>query len=178
MALKKLEQKPEPEFSRPLEVARIPAGGSTEKIVATTEECARLAKRLDLPAIHELKAELFAKPWRGGGLKVTGEIIADLEQVSVISLEAFRHDARLPVERYFLPRPPAEDDSEANDIDAIVGGHIDLGEVVAETLALELDPYPRKPGETFPSTDDAEEETQSRAFSGLAALNPQNNKRK
>jgi hypothetical protein len=26
---------------------------------------------------------------------------------------------------------------------------VDIGEVVAETLALDLDPYPRKPGEAF-----------------------------
>jgi uncharacterized metal-binding protein YceD (DUF177 family) len=171
-------KQPAPEFSRPLDVARVPAHGSTERIAANAEECARLARRLDLPAIHELKAELFAKPWRGGGMKVTGEIIADLEEVSVISLEAFRHEVRLPVERYFLPGPPADDDSQADDIDAIVAGHIDLGEVVAETLALELDPYPRKPGETFAATDDAEAETESRAFSGLKTLNPQNNTRK
>jgi uncharacterized metal-binding protein YceD (DUF177 family) len=169
---------PEPEFSRPLEVARIPAGGSTEKIAATAEECMRLAKRLDLPAIHALRAELHAKPWRGGGLKVTGELSADLEQVSVISLEAFRQEVRMPVERYFLSEPPGEDDGEADDIDAIIAGHIDLGEVVAETLALELDPYPRKPGETFSSKDEAEEETENRAFARLKSLNPQNNTRK
>lgn len=169
---------PDPEFSRPIAVAHIPAHCSTERIAATPEECAKLARRLDLPALHGLEAELFAKPWRGGGLKVTGELSADLEQVSVVSLEAFRHNVRIPVERYFLPEPPAGDDGEADDIDAIVAGHVDLGEVVAETLVLELDPYPRKPGETFAATDDAGEETQSRAFSELKALNPQNNKRK
>jgi uncharacterized metal-binding protein YceD (DUF177 family) len=171
-------KEPPREFSRPLDVARVAAHGSTEHIAATAQECAKLAKRLDLPAIHELKAELLAKPWRGGGLKVTGELAADLEQISVISLEAFRQDVRLPIERYFLPKPPAMDDSEANDIDAIVAGYIDLGEVVAETLALELDPYPRKPGETFASTEDTGAEAESRAFSGLKVLNPQNNKRK
>ena len=174
MVLNKLE----PEFSRPLDVARVSAGGSTEKIAATAEECARLAKRLNLPAIHALRAELLAKPWRGGGLKVTGELSADLEQVSVISLEAFRQEVRMPVERYFLSRPPAEDDGDADDIDAIVGGHVDLGEIVSETLALELDPYPRMPGEAFAATDDAEEETESRAFARLKSLNPQNNTRK
>jgi uncharacterized metal-binding protein YceD (DUF177 family) len=171
-------KEPVPEFSRPLDVARVPAGGSTEKIAATADECLRLARRLGLPALHAQRAGLLAKPWRGGGLKVTGELEADLEQISVISLEAFRQDVRLPVERYFLPEPPAVDDIEANDIDSIVAGHIDLGEVVAETLALELDPYPRKPGETFASAEDAGEEAESRAFSALKLLNPQNNKRK
>jgi uncharacterized metal-binding protein YceD (DUF177 family) len=171
-------KEPAHEFSRPLDVARVSAGGSTEKIAATIEECARLAKRLGLPAIHTLRAELLAKSWRGGGLKVTGELSADLEQMSVISLEAFRQEVRIPIERYFHFKPPTEDDSEAEDVDAIVGGHIDLGEVVAETLALELDPYPRKPGETFASTEDAGVEAERGAFAQLKVLNPQNNKRK
>lgn len=169
---------PEPEFPRPIAVARVPAHGSTERIVATAEECAKLARRLGLPAIHGLKADLVAKPWRGGGLKLTGEIIIDLEQISVISLEHFRQELTFPLTRYFLAEPPQDDDGEARDIDAIVAGHIDLGEVVAETLALELEPYPRKPGETFAAPEDAGEGTQGRAFSGLKALNQRNNKKK
>ena len=38
-------------------------------------------------------------------------------------------------------------------IDPIENGLIDLGEVVVETLALEIDPYPRKDGELFNSPD-------------------------
>ena len=51
---------------------------------------------------------------------------------------------------------PAGED-EAAEIDPIVDGHVDLGEVVAETLALELDPYPRQPGEAFAEVGDASE---------------------
>ena len=70
------------------------------------------------------------------------------DQISVVSLEAFRSTVTFPVERYFLPAGAVrgEDDTET---DPIVNGEVDLGEVVSETLALELDPYPRKPGESF-----------------------------
>lgn len=138
---------PRTEFSRPLIVDRVPAGGSYEKLAADGAECLALAKRLDVPALHALKAELRATPWRGG-LKLAGELMADIEQVSVVSLDPFRSTVRFPVERYFLPAGAVRGDEEA-EADPIEHGEIDLGEVVAETLALELSPYPRMPGESF-----------------------------
>ncbi len=82
-------------------------------------------------------------------MKLEGHLTADLEQVSVISLEAFRETVSVPVSRYFLPPGAALENAEEDDADPIEGGFIDLGEVVAETLALDLEPYPRKPGESF-----------------------------
>lgn len=135
------------EFSRPLIVGRVPAGGSHEKLKADAKECQRLAKRLDVKAIHALSAELKVRPWRGGGLKVAGLAKVDLEQISVVTLEVFRQTLEIEIERYFLTRAPNPD--EELDVDVIENDAIDLGEVVSQTLALELDPYPRKPGEEF-----------------------------
>jgi uncharacterized metal-binding protein YceD (DUF177 family) len=154
--MKRMDE-PELEFSRPIEVARIPKLGSREKLSADAKECVALAKRLLIPAIHSLTAELQTKPWRGGGLKVTGQLKADFDQESVVSLEVFRSTLVFPVERYFLNVPPNADLESDEDIDPIERGIIDLGEVVAETLALELDPYPRKPGESFESLETQDE---------------------
>lgn len=137
-----------PEFSRPLAVDRVPRGGSYEKIAAEPAECRALAARLDVPALHALSAELRATPWRHGGLKLEGKLKADVEQVSVVSLAAFRHQVEFPVLRYFMPAGKIVEDPEA-EIDPIDNGLVDLGEVVAEALVLELDPYPRRPGEAF-----------------------------
>ncbi len=145
--MNKRNREPRLEFSRPLIVGRVPAGGSHEKLKADAKECERLAKRLGVVAIHSLTAELKARPWRGGGLKVVGPATVDIEQTSVISLEDFRQKLTFEVERYFLSRAPDPDDEL--DIDLIESEVVDLGEVVAESLALELDPYPRKPGEEF-----------------------------
>jgi uncharacterized metal-binding protein YceD (DUF177 family) len=140
---------PAPEFSRPLEVARVPKLGSHEKLVADARECEALARRLKVPAVHGVSAALHVKAWRGGGYKVSGEATIDLEQESVISLEAFRSQQTVEIERYFLDALASADADEEHDIEPIPGGVIDLGEIVAETIALELDPYPRKPGEVF-----------------------------
>lgn len=136
------------EFSRPLLVDRVPRKGSHEVFAAEPNECEALAKRFSLPMLYSLNAHLIAMPWRGGGLKVTGDVKIDVEQVSVISLESFRTQPKLKVERYFLPEKMITDSAE-DDVDSIENGEIDLGELVAEAVALELDPYPRKPGEAF-----------------------------
>ncbi len=143
----------EPEFSRPLLTDRVPRKGSHEVFAAEPKELLALAKRFDLPVLHSLKAHLIAMPWRGGGVKVTGKVTAEIEQVSVVSLEAFRSTAKFEVERYFLPERFIADASE-DDVDPIENGEIDLGELVAEAVALELDAYPRKPGEAYAETSD------------------------
>lgn len=158
------------EFSRPLKVDRVPQDGSDEVVTADREELAMLAERLGLVVLHALSAKLRASRWRGGGLKLDGTLKADLEQVSVVSLEPFRHTVEFPVLRYFVPPGAATGDED--DVDVIESGHVDLGEVVAETLALELDPYPRQTGEVFDDIPESarNEETKPSPFAGLARL--------
>ena len=162
-----------PEFSRPLAVDRVPRGGSYEKIAAEAGECLALAKRLDVPALHSLTAEMRATPWRGGGLKMEGSLKADLDRVSIISLEPFRQQVELPILRYFMPVAMAAAAEEA-EIDPIIEGLVDLGEVVAETLALELDPYPRRPGESFADAADEPQAAPAKPspFAALTRLKP------
>ena len=158
------------EFSRPLQVDRVPKLGSTEKLAAEPAELQALAKRFKIPVLHSLSAEIRATPGRGGGMTLDGHITADLEQVSVISLEAFRETVSVPLARYFLPHGAVVDNQQEDDADPIDNGWIDLGEVVAETLALDLDPYPRKPGEAFPGhvEDDGAEAKAPSPFAVLA----------
>ncbi|MEI8178537.1 DUF177 domain-containing protein [Aestuariivirga sp.] len=162
---------PQLEFSRPLQVDRVPKLGSTEKLSADPEELKALARRFKIPALHALTAEIRATPWRGGGMKLEGHITADMEQVSVVSLEPFRETVSVPLARYFLPHGAVVDNEQEDDADPIDNGWIDLGEVVAETLALDLDPYPRKPGEAFPGhvEDDGEDAKVPSPFAALAA---------
>jgi uncharacterized metal-binding protein YceD (DUF177 family) len=163
------------EFSRPLQVDRVPRRGSFEKLKAEPQELAALARRMKIPAIHSLDAEIRATPWRGGGLKLEGHLTADIEQVSVISLEAFRETVSVPVSRYFLPPDAVTENEGEDDADPIEGGFVDLGEVVAETLALDLDPYPRKPGEAFAEhiEDDGAETKRGSPFAVLARRDPE-----
>jgi hypothetical protein len=105
-----------PEFSRPLEVSRIPAKGGEERLTANQTECEALALRMHVPAIHAFHADLTVAQWRGGGVKVTGEVTVDLDQVSVVSLEPFRSTVRFDVRRYFS-KGAAPEDGDADPIE-------------------------------------------------------------
>ncbi len=140
------------EFSRPIEIDRIPRTGSHEHFAADELECKWIAEILKVAAVHALKVKFLATPWRGGGLKIKGDVTVELTQTSVISLEDFTSTQSYSVERYFAKKLP-EDDSEA-DIDILSGRTIDLAAIAIETVGLELDPYPRKPGEVFASSEE------------------------
>ena len=124
------------EFSRPLQVDRVPALGSHERIAADEKECAALAKRLGLPKLHSLGGLLKAVPWRGGGLKITGTLNAKVDQVSVINLETFTSTLEYTIERYFLS-PRAGTPTTEEDVDIIEHGVVDLGEILRH-LALDI----------------------------------------
>lgn len=159
-----------PELSRPLLVDRVPNLGSHETVEATADELAAVARRLDIPAVHALHARLHAKPWRGG-LQVSGTIYADVDQLSVVSLEQFTSKIEAPVERYFMPQR-AEGFTAEDEIDPIDNGQIDLGELVVEALALELDPYPRLPGEQFNAPEMPDDPPKDNPFNALKRLKP------
>lgn len=167
------------EFSRPLDVTRVPPQGCTEKIAADPRECAALAARFGLPAVHGLSAELKLSRWRGEGLKLKGHLLADIDQICVVSLEAFRSTLEDRFESYFLPAKAlaGADDAaiEEGDAEPFENGIIDMGEVVAEAMALALDPYPKKPGVTFadrlePESDAAGAGASPNPFAGLSRL--------
>ena len=164
--------KPGPELSRVIEVSRIPVTGSAERIIADSTERALVARRLGLPAVSSLTADLMLTRWHGEGVKVAGRFDAEVEQVCVVTLDPFPATVSDTIERYFLPNARAAE-PEA-DIDSFADGVIELGEVVVESLSLALDPYPRKPGAEFHGAGDGpgSAEPASSPFAVLAGAKP------
>lgn len=167
------------EFSRPLDITRVPALGCTEKIAADEPERVALAERFGLPAIHSLTAELRISRWRGEGLKVKGRLVADIDQTCVVSLDVFRSTLEDSFESYFLPASSLAGADEAaiegSDAEPFENGIIDMGEAVAEAMALAIDPYPKKPGTSFadqvePESEASGAETARTPFAGLSRL--------
>jgi hypothetical protein len=168
-----------PEFSRLIAVDRVPPEGMIERISAGEDECRALAERFGLIAIHDLSALLRLEPWRRGGIKVTGRFDARVEQTCVVTLEPFEESLGEDITHFFAgqnapgPRPIIHSvvSLEEDDTDVISGGSIDLGELVAESLGLALDPYPRKPGVEFTSSATAGEKGKSQSpFAALQSL--------
>jgi uncharacterized metal-binding protein YceD (DUF177 family) len=168
-------------LSRPVHVADVPRQGRTVTIDTTAVERAGVAQLLGIPGISELSAVLQVAPFQADGVSVTGEIHAHVTQLCVVTSEAFDSDVTTPVSIRFSPDgvdPDAEvdlaelADPEAEDPpDLLSGDQIDLGGVVAEFLALALDPYPRKPGAAFEAKQDEEPTSPFDALKSLVRKN-------
>jgi uncharacterized metal-binding protein YceD (DUF177 family) len=99
------------------------------------------------------------KPWLDGA-EVTGHFDAVVEQVCGVSLDPFEQPLSGEV---FVQAVPAGspnapshhgdelelDPDSADPPDVLDGDAIDLAALVVEHLALEIDPFPRKPGAEF-----------------------------
>lgn len=145
-----------PEFSRILEVEELEEGETgTRHIDADAAEREALARRFDLVTLDRLNADIeFVR--QGRIIALSGRVEADYEQTCVVTLEPVRTRLREAFAARFDPDLEADvaDASELSpdeildeeDALPLVGSAIDLGELVAETLGLAIEPYPRKEG--------------------------------
>lgn len=161
--------------------------GDGEKHIVIEPDAAaleRIAKAYDCLAVDKLHADLTLKPWRKAGVRVVGTIKAILQQKCVVTLESFEQELTDPVDRTFEPvssRPrKARDINADGEIeielesldppDVMLDGEIDLGALICEQLALNIDPFPRKPGAEFHQETDEPEDTGEEKPSPFAAL--------
>jgi len=168
-----------PEFSRPIRIDQLPSKLSRHRLEANPEELIALAARFGILSLDSLTAEIeINPPTRRGLVRLKGHLHARVVQTCVVTLEPLPAAVEAPFALTFGP-PPEDEDDEIDLIwdgedppDQIEDGRIDLGEVVAEHLALSLDPFPRAPGATFEPPPDADEAPAPKAspFSALAAL--------
>ena len=136
-----------PEFSHIVVPSQVPAGGRSYVLEPTAEERAALAARFDLVSLDAFHAALRLKLANGGTeLRLTGTIEARLAQRCVVTLEPVEATIEAPVDIVLRPAETltGEVDYE-EDVEPYWDDSIDIGELVAEELALALDPYPRAP---------------------------------
>lgn len=144
-----------PEFSRPLRTERA-LRGQVHEVVATPEECARLAQRMGIVAIRSLRGRFELTPEPGGVFAAHLRMTASVVQACVVTLEPFTADLAEDVQLRLVPEgsESEDDDPEGPDEIPYAGAVIDLGELAAEQLALALDPYPRRPDAALPPVED------------------------
>lgn len=137
------------EFIRTLQLEPWPADGLSFEIAADPEERERLRRRFDLLALDRLVAGGRVGRLSAGGFLVRGTLRATVTQTCVVSLEPVVGEIEQPFE-IELRRADQEDgedvlDPEAPDVMPLLGDEVQIGELVAEELALALDPYPHAP---------------------------------
>jgi uncharacterized metal-binding protein YceD (DUF177 family) len=116
---------------------------------ATCEERLALARRFAIPEVRALTARCRVEPLGAAGvLACTGAIEAVVVQECVVTLEPVVDAVSTAFERHLARHPGRAEvtdqpiDPEAIELEALEANQIDLGEMVAEELALALDPYP------------------------------------
>ncbi len=147
-----------PEFSRIIDIRDI--AGKTHELIATTEECTALAKRFGIVSLDRFTAQLVLEK-DGATIFARGKISAQLQQLCGITAEEFPVSLSEDIEIRFEPEAEMKEeitpDEEIElteqdfDVEYYAGDKIDIGEAVAQSLAVAIDPYPRGP-----NADDAE----------------------
>ena len=139
-----------PEFSRIIRAHEVGSIGWSQRLEANPVERAALAARFDLLALDALTADLVVVR-DAAGIRVTGRIAAAGSQACVVSAEPVVFALDEPVDLRFSDAVPAADEIElaVPDLDTLPleGDDLDLGEAVAQSLGLALDPYPRASSE-------------------------------
>ena len=175
-----------------MRMAQVARGGGERRLRPDGAIRARIAVALGLLDLPELEADLEVAPWRDGAqvrglwrarvIQTCGVTLEPLEStiggaidlrcvtLDTRSTPARPSDANAPRDaaqtstRELVIDPDGEDPPDVLDDD-----RIDLGAYVVEHLALELDPFPRKPDAVF---EPPPAEPAPSAFSALAALRP------
>lgn len=163
-----------PEFSRPVDLGR--TGDGARHLEASEQERVCLARRFGLVRIDQLVAELLLDE-KEGVLAVTGSLCADIVQTCAVSGNEFPVHVEEVLNIRFVPEGEhvADEEIELSEAECdeieYSGSVIDLGEAVAQSLALAIDPFA-----TGPDADRVREEAglldeeSSGPFAALAAL--------
>ncbi|MEO0061847.1 MAG: hypothetical protein RLZZ08_407 [Pseudomonadota bacterium] len=163
----------EAELSRVIDRRQILA--KPVEIVATPAECAALADRFGIVRIERLDAVVHLTV-NGPDVEAKGRLHADIVQSCAISGDDLSVQIDTPLAVRFVPDQVIEVEElelTGDELDDIpyTGTTFDLGEAVAQTLALSIDPYA-----TGPDADRVRrekgllDEASSGPFAALAAL--------
>lgn len=177
-----------PEFSLVVAVSDVPPSGKEVRFKADEATRQRLAKRFDIPELSRLEGTAQIRPYRKDGLTLECRFEAALVQSCVVTLEPIPEHIKEEFSQRYLPEKAIERaarevagtpreiavDIEAEDApEPMEGASIDVGEAVAERLALAMDPYPRKPGvelKTSPEDVDDAADSKPNPFAALEKL--------
>ena len=151
--------------------------GVTRRLVADDATRKAIAKDLDLASLDRLEADVAVDP-TPIGWRLSGRIQADLVQTCGVTLEplpaAIDADFSVEISETAQEEPESSADHELtldtpDPPDVAENGVVDLAAYVVEHLALEIDPFPRKPGVSF---EQPEGEAEPSPFAVLAQLKP------
>lgn len=149
------------EFTRPVKLSRIGAGTLAQTLRAAAPERETMVRRFGLVGLGRLEANVELRRLAAdGAIEVRGRLDADVVQTCVVTLEPVASTVTGEFALRFVPRPRDEESeapnareiditSEDADTEYVDGDAIDIGEIVAQQMALSLPPYPRREAVEF-----------------------------
>jgi len=149
------------EFSRIIKLQSIIKNEYSISIKANSKECKLLADRLGLIKLNSLSANLCLSSRKGGRvIKLNGSFQANVMQTCVVTLEEVSNKVEGNLDIIYDSALEVEIKKEENidfeeliktqkSVEPLMEDYIDVGEVVSEQLALEIDFFPRKVGASF-----------------------------
>ena len=146
-------------WTTPVRLHEVARGPLKLRLEPDAAERAKIAHDLGLETLPELTADLTLKPWLDG-VEITGRFTALVEQICAVSLDPFQHTLTGEIDVRAVPAgsPHAPDEAggelefdpdSPDPPDVLPGDAVDLAGYVVEHLALEIDPFARKPGVEF-----------------------------
>ena len=156
------------------------AGPVRRRLEPDAPSRAILAGQLGLVALPALEADLEVRSWLDG-CQVQGRFRGEVTQVCGVTLEAFNQPVAGEIDLRFAPAGSPNLPEETGDGEVEVsletpdpperleGDSIDLAAILAEHLALAIDPFPRRPGAVFEWKPETEETS---PFAALRTLKP------
>ncbi len=146
----------EPEFSRPVDVTSFGAKGRHFKFYATEEERCILARRYSVMSVDRLDAECKITPTKRGHFSLEATFSACIWQACGISLEPvedkisgkFKIVLKQPLQQKRKESPEIDFNPDEDDTEILESNLIDVGEMIAQHLSLEINPYPRRQNAT------------------------------
>lgn len=154
-------------FESPVDVSGLGPDGRRGRLSAAAVTLKALASRFNLVDLARFEAEVELYPLSGDReFHVRGQFSAAVVQECSVTLEPVSQIVEGDVSVLYRHRslePAAPDGGKAeilidpgdDDIEYFEAGEIDLGEMLAQHLALSLNPYPRRPDSEIPAAVDA-----------------------
>ena len=147
-----------------------PSGPFACRVQVDGSACAELAERFGFLGLSEVDAKLTIRKVGPGIWDVNGRLVAQVVQACIVTGSEVPEEVDFEIEeRYVRVSENAEEVVVTlDDAEPLVNGGIDLGEMVAQSLALAVNAWPRSDG--APDSFHAGEEGPTHPFAGLAAL--------
>jgi len=139
------------EFTRIFDLTLPSHFNGKQKIIATSEECEKIVKRMGIASLSELSSEFsFSSNDEMSRFEITGRIYANLTQNCIVTGLPVEEEINEPL--HIKVRLGEEEDlpdeslMDPEDIEYTKNAKVDVGELVVQYLSLAINPYPRKEG--------------------------------